>query len=403
MYVIVVQWVRCRGPLIPVVTLMVTIYLLAAASSKRVAESRTVATQPNHAYNHPLLPGPMSIHGAEFLILYWTNNPAEEKREYDWFPRSNNMIYQGISCDHTHRCAFTNDRDLVAKSKAVLIHASKTQHFPTMRPKGQKWVFYEGSLPPPRESQYSNKFKSHRNHFNFTSTYSLDSDVPASMLPWTECHAEDTESSTYNRTHSYDYAQNKTRLAAWVVNKCSTSSRRELYVKALSRYIAIDTMGECGAVVHRCAKGHEDCLQGLLNSTYKFIFLFEDALCRDYVTSHLAMAYTINVVPVVLGLADYKKLLPPGTFIDVRDYSSPQKLANYLELVSMNATLYNQYIVRRQRSKCVLQRSYLCRLCEYLQMNSNRSEMVTRVEEQWNSENLCHSNEQFYATLGIDI
>ena len=40
---------------------------------------------------------------------------------------------------------------------------------------------------------------------------------------------------------------------------------------------------------------------------------------------------------------DYKSLLPPGSYIHVDDFQSPEHLAEYLKMVDKNDTLYNSY------------------------------------------------------------
>ena len=46
---------------------------------------------------------------------------------------------------------------------------------------------------------------------------------------------------------------------------------------------------------------------------------------------------------MVLGGADYDNLLPPGSFINARDFYSPEDLANYLLAVLNNSTLFQSY------------------------------------------------------------
>ncbi|ELU05287.1 hypothetical protein CAPTEDRAFT_81669, partial [Capitella teleta] len=82
-----------------------------------------------------------------------------------------------------------------------------------------------------------------------------------------------------------------------------------------------------------------------LNSKYKFYLSFENAFCSHYVTEkfHRIIAM-VDVVPVVMGAADYVNILPEGSYIDIRDFKSPQELAKYLLVLDKNDTLYNQYI-----------------------------------------------------------
>ena len=45
----------------------------------------------------------------------------------------------------------------------------------------------------------------------------------------------------------------------------------------------------------------------------------------------------------MLGGADYDNILPPGSFINARDFYSPEHLANYLHTVLTNSTLHQSY------------------------------------------------------------
>ena len=45
---------------------------------------------------------------------------------------------------------------------------------------------------------------------------------------------------------------------------------------------------------------------------------------------------------------DYRKLLPPRSYINVEDFDSPQDLAEYLQYLAKNRTAYNQYHAWRQ-------------------------------------------------------
>ena len=48
-------------------------------------------------------------------------------------------------------------------------------------------------------------------------------------------------------------------------------------------------------------------------------------------------------IPVVMGLANYSLVAPPGSVIDVRDFASPAHLAIYLRKVMANRELYNSF------------------------------------------------------------
>ena len=83
------------------------------------------------------------------------------------------------------------------------------------------------------------------------------------------------------------------------------------------------------------------------SSHFRFYLSFENAICKDYVTEKIFNALRLNTIPIVLGGANYSKILPPGSFINAGDFESPEGLANYLHSVLNNSTLYDSYFAWR--------------------------------------------------------
>ncbi|CAL4240892.1 unnamed protein product, partial [Meganyctiphanes norvegica] len=65
-----------------------------------------------------------------------------------------------------------------------------------------------------------------------------------------------------------------------------------------------------------------------------FTFLKTGMLCPDYVTEKFYRSLSLDVVPVVMGGADYKLKAPPHSYIDALDFQSPKHLADYLNTVA---------------------------------------------------------------------
>ena len=137
----------------------------------------------------------------------------------------------------------------------------------------------------------------------------------------------------------------------------------------------------------------------MIERDYKFYLSFENSLCDDYVTEKLWNAINMNIVPVVLGAYNYSELLPPKSYIDVKDYKSPQELANHLKLLDKNDSLYSEYLKWKDEYDIVPHPPFACSVCEYV----NRAEHVTKTYDRldlfWDSNTDCHSPSEFYTNV----
>ena len=135
------------------------------------------------------------------------------------------------------------------------------------------------------------------------------------------------------------------KLVAWFVGTCFTISRREEYVRRLQEHVQVDIYGKCGTL--SCPRRGGNCYE-MLERDYKFYLSFENSLCEDYITEKLWNILQFDVVPIVMGGADYKTLLPPHSYIDVRDFNSSEHLAEYLLMLDQNDDLYRQFFAWKQ-------------------------------------------------------
>lgn len=79
-----------------------------------------------------------------------------------------------------------------------------------------------------------------------------------------------------------------------------------------------------------------------------------------------------SAIPIVIGGSDYATL-PPRSFISVNDFASPKELAEHLNLLTKDSTLYNRYFDWRRDPRTI--KSYgkyeerkmgFCHLCQRL-------------------------------------
>ena len=135
----------------------------------------------------------------------------------------------------------------------------------------------------------------------------------------------------------------KKKLVAWFVSHCNTSSDRESYVKELEKYISVDIYGKCGQL--KCSskeKRSKECYK-MLERDYKFYLSFENSICKDYVTEKLSKILKYDIIPVTLGGANYSQMVPPSSYINALDFSSPRQLAQYLKYLAKHQREYLKY------------------------------------------------------------
>ena len=91
----------------------------------------------------------------------------------------------------------------------------------------------------------------------------------------------------------------------------------------------------------------------MISTQYKFYLSFENSLCSDYITEKFFRYYNLDVVLVLRGGADYKKLLPDGIYINTANFDSVSELVRHLKHVGSNETLYTAYLRRKDMYETV--------------------------------------------------
>ena len=293
-------------------------------------------------------------------------------------------------CEYSN-CIITTDRSDLDKSDAVIFHMwdlarHTTKDLPPKRWPHQRWVLYG------RESAVSANFTLYYDvEFNTTYTYKNDADVFFGYGCFSKRITPLESSNVINR------AVGKSRLAAWVISHCDASSRRDDYIRELSKYIGLDGYGRCAGracttlgetLRHRDREGCER----MISDTYKFYLSFENSLCDGYISEKLWNKLASGkVVPVVLGGSNYSRVLPPNSFIDVTNFTSPKTLAKYLLKLDKDDSMYNSYFEWRRyyMISCV---KHQCKLCEYLNTYTKKK-VYTNIRKWWND---CTDYKTYY-------
>ncbi|XP_003373831.1 transmembrane and coiled-coil domain-containing protein 4 [Trichinella spiralis] len=265
------------------------------------------------------------------------------------------------NCSFNYDCIASNDKRLLSVSSAVIFELRDVQLSSIFLPKrpDQIFIFYSREAPP----QLFAPTLGVGNFFDHSVTY-----MPIS---WFHCpygmvvkkkKKKSESSGEESSTRREQQPNNRTRLAFWIASKCSTHSGREWLVERLARYIPIDTYGACGTLpLTREAFDHDQ--QRSLAKLYKFRIVFENTVCRHYMTERFFEALIDGSVPVVLRRADYEPIAPEHSFIAVDDFHSAQQLADYLNFLHTNPRQYEKYHQWTRSSRVELVPSCVCNLC----------------------------------------
>ncbi|CAH1802226.1 unnamed protein product [Owenia fusiformis] len=304
------------------------------------------------------------------------------------------------------KCEFTHDESAIEDSVAVLFHYFEPHVYsmPKRQP-GQIWLYYNLESPPLMANEIAT-YVTNQKMFNGTINY-----YPSSLvwLPYGKYNG--THIWTYNVIYNMfldtriDFAARKNKLLFWAVSNCNPRSNRQDYVKELGKHVPVDIYGGCGTL--NCPTSN-DC-ENTLFKTYKFYLAFENNICQDYITEKLWLALAIReVVPIILGGANHEKYLPPKSYIDIRDFTSPADLANYLQKLDKDDDLYNEYFSWRYKISPVFDfqkatpkqplEYYICQVCRLIHTQNLTSTYVDFVDIN-NEKKYCRNPSEYYKGL----
>lgn len=170
---------------------------------------------------------------------------------------------------------------------------------------------------------------------------------------------------TNYRMPTVEEVRQKPHTIVWMVSNCNALSLRNDLFEKLNRYIPIEVYGSCGN--KSCPKEDFDGCYDLLAKNYKFFLSFENSICSEYATEKLYAALMRDIVPITYGGADYSKISPPNSVIDVSKFGSVRELAEYIKTLDENPEKYlsyfewkKDYVVKRDSQ------ATLCNLCKKL-------------------------------------
>ena len=110
----------------------------------------------------------------------------------------------------------------------------------------------------------------------------------------------------------------------------------------------------------------------------------------------------MNVVPIVMGGANYTKLAVPGSYINVMDFKTVKQLAEYLQYLDKNNTAYNEYFTWRLQYKVfrdTLDLS-LCQVCKwYDSQYPLPSKVYDDLRGHWVGKGRCNAKNQLITNM----
>ena len=331
-------------------------------------------------------------------------------RAKGWEVGLGSVPFKRLGCKMSE-CFITDNYDLWNVSEAVLWHIHELGEIPAQRYNyKQRWVFFMMESP-----QWSKNMNYARHwSFNWTMTYRLDSDLPVMHAKVTRVgQSMRNESPNMDNSvkrsrdrirtrNSRDLSlvlQKKEKLVAWAVSRCHTPSKREKYVSELQKHIPVDIYGKCGTL--KCPKdwtNHDTHCIDMISTKYKFYLAFENSICDDYLTEKFYKTLPYDIVPVLRGGAKYSKLLPADGlrwFIDSADFSSPQKLAEFLIQIDQDPERYKSYLQSRFEYEFesyfgVRDHPVWCDLCAKLHDDKERDQVYEDMVAWWKTGKCYH-------------
>ncbi|RUS83357.1 hypothetical protein EGW08_008860 [Elysia chlorotica] len=264
-------------------------------------------------------------------------------------------------CDSDWPCAMASTE---AEADVLLFNAARMRYvesLPKRRP-NQIWVMYSRE-PPDLRSMDALDRRDLDNQVNYSRLVYNDS-------TWQVRYAILEEMATLPKKNYDNIIRGKRHDVAWFVSNCDRPSRRMEYVRRMMSTVDVHIYGKCGNWTcgdsgYNMGGQKDECLEKL-SREYRFYLSFENTLCRDYVSEKFFNIFEgVDVVPVVRGGADYKRLFPSGIFINAGDFPSPESLGTYLHRLGRDEEAYRKILLKKSRYKKGRNKTnHFCDLCK---------------------------------------
>ncbi|OQV18112.1 Glycoprotein 3-alpha-L-fucosyltransferase A [Hypsibius exemplaris] len=269
-------------------------------------------------------------------------------------------------------CELTGNKDTAMTADAILSKHRFGDLKREFHPSSQIWILYLLESP-----FHTPSFSHAKGSINWTATYRKTVNW---LAPYEKFVLHDPQVRE-NTEAPLDVAALKTGTGkvAWFVSNCGAANQRMNYAKELQKYIPVDIFGSCGD--KKCGRNEQPNCRDMLRRDYKFYLAFE----KFWVN-----ALQSDILPIVMGapIDDYTALAPLKSFIHVDQYGSPKELAEYLNILDQNATLYNEYFRWRGTGEFI-NTHFFCRLCSMLHSKRESPSHYEDVDGWWRGDKVC--------------
>ncbi|RXG53484.1 Alpha-(1,3)-fucosyltransferase 10 [Armadillidium vulgare] len=253
-----------------------------------------------------------------YHILYTSNvifHAKENASIIVWWTPFTGLSYNKRVCNYGS-CIFTENRSLVQSShdtKAILFYGSdfSIEDLPLPRKEYHWWGLLHEESP---KNQPLFDHEDALSLFNLTSTFRRGSSMPLTLQYLQSIDALTSKNYFVSTNHkNMLIKENHLSPILYLQSDCNPPSKRDDYVKELAKFIPVDSYGSC------------------LNNKELPSDLKENAECEDYITEKLWRPLTVGSVPIYWGSPSVARWIPNNeSILHVRDFSTPQQLANYI-------------------------------------------------------------------------
>ncbi|CAF1066920.1 unnamed protein product [Didymodactylos carnosus] len=323
------------------------------------------------------------------LILLWTPTFYG-----DAFQLNNlNSIYKQRICPYS-QCEITLNRSQLCLSSAVVFHLRDTflNDLPPTRKRFQEQRYVLMNYEPP---YFSPKIVARMNSFfNWTMTYRRDSDILLDYVNW-------RNRSSLSQTTKTHYLNDRPSRILWIASNCISDSRREDYIRRLSKIVPTTILGKCRHSLPFLSSSScnglsfIDCLKAF-SRNHTYYFAFENSFCLDYVTEKYQLQIHLkSMIPIIYDIKqhnNYNRLAIPNSYIDASQFESPESLGEYLNNLTLLAidagkSKYDDYFQWTNQYEAVSETlHYNCELCRKLHVDGQTTKIYSDIKK-WFFEN----------------